>query len=258
MVCIRSATVDDLQAMQQCNLMCLPENYQMKYYVYHGTYHILLYYFITSSKQHQTSSSSFSCVLNLFPHHVYSYARSSFLYTDLTLSLFSLSLTHIINTNVNIIITNKLCYEILAVSWPTLLHVAEDRGKIVGYVLAKLDEESNEIAKGHITSLSVLRTHRKLGIAAKLMIAANDALMTTYKTISCSLHVRVSNKAALHLYCDTLGYENVGTEAAYYADGEDAHNMRLTFKYGLKDQGTTDEEMKVLERLGLLNVSTLS
>ena len=138
--------------------------------------------------------------------------------------------------------------------WPTLLHVAEDRGKIVGYVLAKLDEESPKVAKGHITSLSVLRTHRKLGIAAKLMIAANDALMTTYKTESCSLHVRVSNKAALHLYVDTLGYENTGTEKAYYADGEDAHNMRLTFKYGLKDQGLTDDELKVLERLGLLDV----
>jgi hypothetical protein len=30
MVCIRQATVDDLLAMQSCNLMCLPENYQMK------------------------------------------------------------------------------------------------------------------------------------------------------------------------------------------------------------------------------------
>jgi len=27
--------VDDLLAMQSCNLMCLPENYQMKYYLYH-------------------------------------------------------------------------------------------------------------------------------------------------------------------------------------------------------------------------------
>ena len=36
MVCIRPATIEDLAAMQQCNLMCLPENYQMKYYLYHG------------------------------------------------------------------------------------------------------------------------------------------------------------------------------------------------------------------------------
>uniref|UniRef100_A0A7N2R2F1 Uncharacterized protein n=1 Tax=Quercus lobata TaxID=97700 RepID=A0A7N2R2F1_QUELO len=32
MVCIRKATIDDLLAMQTCNLFCLPENYQMKYY----------------------------------------------------------------------------------------------------------------------------------------------------------------------------------------------------------------------------------
>jgi len=30
--------------------------------------------------------------------------------------------------------------------------------------------------------------------------------------------------------------------------------MRLSFKYGLKEQGLNDEELKVLERLGLLDV----
>ncbi|GJR35673.1 retrovirus-related pol polyprotein from transposon TNT 1-94 [Tanacetum coccineum] len=35
MVCIRKVTVDDLLSMQACNLFCLPENYQMKYYFYH-------------------------------------------------------------------------------------------------------------------------------------------------------------------------------------------------------------------------------
>ena len=79
MVCIRPATLDDLWEMQHCNLMCLPENYQMKYYLYN------------------------------------------------------------------------------ALSWPQLLHVAESDGKIVGYVLAKLDEDSTEV-HGHITSLAVLRT----------------------------------------------------------------------------------------------------
>ena len=36
MASIRCATVDDLVSMQHCNLLCLPENYQMKYYMYHG------------------------------------------------------------------------------------------------------------------------------------------------------------------------------------------------------------------------------
>jgi len=45
------------------------------------------------------------------------------------------------------------------------LYVAEDaRGKIVGYVMAKIDEDE-DVVHGHITSLSVLRSHRKLGIA---------------------------------------------------------------------------------------------
>ena len=30
MVCIRPAKESDLLAMQRCNLMCLPENYQLK------------------------------------------------------------------------------------------------------------------------------------------------------------------------------------------------------------------------------------
>jgi ribosomal protein S18 acetylase RimI-like enzyme len=36
MINIRNATVEDMQAMQHCNLLCLPENYQLKYYLYHG------------------------------------------------------------------------------------------------------------------------------------------------------------------------------------------------------------------------------
>jgi len=98
MVCVRKATMDDLLAMQACNLLCLPENYQMKYYFYH------------------------------------------------------------------------------ILSWPHLLYVAEDyNGRIVGYVLAKMEEESTE-CHGHITSLAVLRTHRKLGLATKLMKAAQTAM----------------------------------------------------------------------------------
>lgn len=42
-----------------------------------------------------------------------------------------------------------------------------------------------------------------------------------------SLHVRVSNQAAIHLYKDTLRFQNEKTEKAYYADGEDAYSMRL-------------------------------
>lgn len=67
-----------------------------------------------------------------------------------------------------------------ALSWPQLSYVAVDVSrpaksaydypKIVGYVLAKMEEEPTDgVQHGHITSLSVMRTHRRLGIAEKLM-----------------------------------------------------------------------------------------
>nr|CAD1820880.1 unnamed protein product [Ananas comosus var. bracteatus] len=149
MVCIRQATVEDLLAMQACNLMCLPENYQMKYYLYH------------------------------------------------------------------------------ILSWPQLLFVAEDYGsKIVGYVLAKMEEDASEPCHGHITSLAVLRTHRKLGLATKLMTAAQNAMESVFGADYVSLHVRRSNRAAINLYTSTLGYKIHDVEAKYYADGEDAYDMR--------------------------------
>ena len=78
--------------MQHCNLLCLPENNKMKYYMYHG------------------------------------------------------------------------------LSWPQLSFVAEDsRGEIVGYVLAKTEEEAEDEPRGHITSLAVMRSHRRLGLAQKMM-----------------------------------------------------------------------------------------
>eukprot|EP00878_Enallax_costatus_P011589 GHUV01012097.1.p1 GENE.GHUV01012097.1~~GHUV01012097.1.p1 ORF type:complete len:189 (+),score=54.18 GHUV01012097.1:166-732(+) len=155
MVCIRPATVDDLMQMQRCNLLCLPENYQLKYYFYH------------------------------------------------------------------------------ILSWPQLLQVAEDyNGKIVGYVLAKMEEEATDPVHGHITSLAVARTHRKMGIAAKLMTAAHKAMEEVFGAEYVSLHVRVSNKGAIHLYTETLGYKVQDVEAKYYANGEDAYEMRKYFGSG--------------------------
>lgn len=45
-----------------------------------------------------------------------------------------------------------------------------------------------------------------------------------------SLHVRESNRAAFHLYKETLQYEINDVEKEYYADGEDAYDMRCYFK----------------------------
>ncbi|CAK0813434.1 unnamed protein product, partial [Prorocentrum cordatum] len=147
---------DDLYGMQACNLQCLPENYQMKYYFYH------------------------------------------------------------------------------MLSWPQLPQVAVDyNNKIVGYVLAKMEEDSDE-PHGHVTSLAVLRSHRKLGIASKLMRASMEVMEHCFGAEYVSLHVRYTNRAAFTLYSQTLGFEIHDIEKGYYADKEDAYDMRKMFPKGRK------------------------
>jgi len=67
-----------------------------------------------------------------------------------------------------------------------------------------------------------------------------------------SLHVRVSNNAALHLYQNTLQFESDKIEAKYYADGEDAYSMRkdLTFLEEPGEEGEEEEEEEVVEKNG--------
>jgi len=119
---------------------------------------------------------------------------------------------------------------------------------IVAYVLAKIDdsaEDSPSVAvassghsscgaglaaapvKGHITSLAVMRTHRRLGIAKRLMESSLMHMASEYRASSCSLHVRSSNKAAVDLYRMALGFKVEKTVAAYYGDGEDGMCMLL-------------------------------
>lgn len=117
-----------------------------------------------------------------------------------------------------------------------------DPPKIVGYVLAKMEEDpSDGVPHGHITSLSVMRTHRRLGLAEKLMRQSQRAMAETFNAQYVSLHVRVSNQAALHLYRDTLGFKVDKIEEKYYADGENAYSMRMDLA-GLKADLRNKEE----------------
>ncbi|KAE9403424.1 acyl-CoA N-acyltransferase [Gymnopus androsaceus JB14] len=119
------------------------------------------------------------------------------------------------------------------ITWPQLSFVAEDsKGRIIGYVLAKIDEESEDTSDihGHINSISVMRSYRRLGLAKKLMQLSQEAMTSIHKAKYVSLHVRATNKAAIGLYKDTLGFQIADTEKGYYADGEDAYVMRLNLK----------------------------
>ncbi|MCL7046346.1 hypothetical protein MKW94_002307 [Papaver nudicaule] len=120
-----------------------------------------------------------------------------------------------------------------------VVYVAESGGRIVGHVVANLlkkkrkkesedDKEGDkeERLEGYISDLGVHPTHRKLGIATKLMTAAEKAMVQVYGFEYVNLHVRVSNHAAINLYTKILGYNIRDTLAKFFDDGEDAYLMR--------------------------------
>ncbi|KAI9701568.1 MAG: N-terminal acetyltransferase A complex catalytic subunit ard1 [Candelina mexicana] len=168
---------------------------------------------------------------------------------------------HVQTANITNLPENYFCkyYLYHALSWPQLSYVAVDSSRpqktpydpprIVGYVLAKMEEDPPDgVQHGHITSLSVMRTHRRLGLAEKLMKQSQRAMVETFGAQYVSLHVRMSNVAALRLYRDTLGFKIEKVEAKYYADGEDAYSMKMDLGF-IREQAldAEDEEEEVLD-----------
>ena len=113
-------------------------------------------------------------------------------------------------------------------SWPQLQYVAEDRTKdeIVGYILSRIVEEE----RAHITSLAVLPSHRNLGLATRLVRAAEHEMLTTFDVASVSLYLRKSNHPAFRLYSTTLDFEVHAEKKEFYLDGEGAFDMRKALK----------------------------
>ena len=98
-------------------------------------------------------------------------------------------------------------------------YVAEYQGKIVGYVIARV--ESGNL--GHIISIAVHPDFRGLGIGKALLEKAEETLrdLGCYRVY---LEVRVSNRIAVNLY-RKMGYVFVRVIEGYYSDGEDAYLM---------------------------------
>ena len=86
-------------------------------------------------------------------------------------------------------------------------------------------------------------------------------MVETFNASYVSLHVRMSNIAALRLYRDTLGFMVEKIEPKYYADGEDAYSMKMDLGFirraaldgdgdegdevgdvGKKEEGTEEEK----------------
>uniref|UniRef100_A0A8C8VZU2 N-terminal amino-acid N(alpha)-acetyltransferase NatA n=1 Tax=Peromyscus maniculatus bairdii TaxID=230844 RepID=A0A8C8VZU2_PERMB len=136
---IHNAQPEDLMNMQHCNLLCLPENYQMKYYFYHG------------------------------------------------------------------------------LSWPQLSYLTKDEdGKIVDYVLAKMEEDPDYVPHEHITSLAVKCSHQHLSLAQKLMDQASRAVMENFCSKYVSLDImknnRVTGEIPQLIKCLPHNYENLSSD----------------------------------------------
>ncbi len=79
---------------------------------------------------------------------------------------------------------------------------------------------------GHVTSIAVHSHARRLGIASSLLDQLHYHMGECYHAKSVGLHVRISNQAAVKLYCERLGYDVADIIPFYYGDGEDAYFMR--------------------------------
>ncbi|PBO82843.1 MAG: ribosomal-protein-alanine N-acetyltransferase [Nitrosopumilales archaeon] len=124
-------------------------------------------------------------------------------------------------------------YESLLEELPEAFIVAEISGKIVGYIMCKIEHGFSNfkklgfVKKGHVVSIAVIDEHRRKGFGSILV----DEAVKGVKTIQGSelyLEVRCSNNDAVKLY-EKLGFSIIQRLKAYYRDGEDAYVMAIDF-----------------------------
>ncbi len=124
---------------------------------------------------------------------------------------------------------SDLFFEEILNELPEAFIVAEKDGKIVGYIMCRIEYGLSALhkfglaRKGHIVSIAVLEQHRRKGLGQGLVEEALQAL----KNKNCSevfLEVRISNMDAIKLY-EKLGFKVVSRLKWYYRDGEEAYMM---------------------------------
>ena len=122
-------------------------------------------------------------------------------------------------------------YESLLEELPEAFIVAEISGKIVGYIMCKMEHGFSNfkklgfVKKGHVVSVAVIDEHRGKGFGSVLVEEAVKGV----KIRECSemyLEVRCSNNDAVRLY-EKLGFSITQKLKAYYRDGEDAYVMAI-------------------------------
>jgi len=122
-------------------------------------------------------------------------------------------------------------YESLLEELPEAFIVAEISGKIIGYIMCKMEHGFSNfkklgfVKKGHVVSIAVIDEHRGKGFGSALVNESIKGVIIR----QCSelyLEVRCSNNDAVRLY-EKLGFSITQKLKAYYRDGEDAYVMAI-------------------------------
>lgn len=122
-------------------------------------------------------------------------------------------------------------FESILKELPESFLIAELDGKVVGYIMCKLEfgfsnfRKLGFVKKGHVVSVAVLDEHRGKGLGKALMQEATSGLIAK-KADEIYLEVRISNESAVKMY-ERLGFVIKTKIRAYYRDGEEAYLMAL-------------------------------
>jgi ribosomal-protein-alanine acetyltransferase len=102
--------------------------------------------------------------------------------------------------------------------------VAKANNVIAGFIIAQIEIE-NDTLFGHIITINVSSSHRRKGIASK-MLHEIEVIFKQKGISECHLEVREDNSAAIKLY-QSIGYQKMGRLEKYYGK---AHGLYLKKK----------------------------
>ncbi|KAK4533280.1 hypothetical protein CCYA_CCYA16G4162 [Cyanidiococcus yangmingshanensis] len=109
--------------------------------------------------------------------------------------------------------------------WPWLQRaVLAPDGTLMAYILGKI-EGTGRMLHGHVSAVTVAPEYRRLGLARALMKHLEGVSERYAGAYFVDLFVRVTNTTAVEMY-RRFGYTIYRTVIGYYADSEDAYDMR--------------------------------